>query len=160
MSRQMVAKEAPPREAAFLRLAGSVRRLFHQLRALAEQAAPGEAGLGASHRAVLESLSLGGAQTVPALARARPVARQHIQVLVNELAELGLVLTRPNPAHKRSLLIELTPAGKRRFESIRAAESALLKRLELPLSARELEAVAERLESLSRALATDALGGE
>jgi DNA-binding MarR family transcriptional regulator len=151
----MVAKEALTQEAALLHLAGSVRQLFHQLRALAERADPGRDGLGASHRGVLESLFLGGAQTVPALARARPVARQHIQVLVNELAERGLVVTRSNPAHKRSLLIELTPAGKRRFEAIRAAERALLKRLELPQSARELETLAERLESLSRTLAAE-----
>jgi len=156
----MVAREALTQEMAFLHLAGSVRQLFHQLRALAERASPGEDGLGASHRGVLESLFLGGAQTVPALARARPVARQHIQVLVNELAERGLVAARSNPAHKRSLLIELTPAGKRRFEAIRAAERTLLKRIELPLSARELETLAERLETLSRALAADALESE
>ena len=156
----MVARELVTQELAFLHLASSVRRLFHQLRALAERAYPGEDGLGAPHRGVLESLFLGGAQTVPALARARPVARQHIQVLVNELAERGLVVARANPAHKRSLLIELTPAGKRRFEAIRAAERALLKRIELPFSARELETLAERLETLSRALAAAATDGD
>jgi len=154
----MVTQEHLTQDAAFLHLAANVRQLFHQLRALAERAYPAEDGLGASHRGVLESLFLGGAQTVPALARARPVARQHIQVLVNELAEHGLVVARSNPAHKRSVLIELTPAGKRRFEAIRAAERTLLKRIELPLSARELENLAERLELLSGALAADALG--
>jgi len=140
------------REAAFLRLGGAVRQLFHQLRAVAETATPVSDGFTASHRGVLESLSTHGAQTVPALARARPVARQHIQVLVNDLAALGFVEAQPNPAHKRSALIALTAAGRRRFEAIRRAESALLKSLRLSLSRSELARLADELEVLSRDL--------
>jgi DNA-binding MarR family transcriptional regulator len=137
------------REVAFLRLGGVVRHLFHQLRAVAETATPVSDGFTASHRAVMESLTTHGAQTVPALARARPVARQHIQVLVNDLAAMGWVETRPNPAHKRSALVALTPAGVRRFELIRRAESKVLESMRLSLPAAKMARLAEELEVLS-----------
>lgn len=136
----------------FLRVARSIRTLFHQLRALADKATPAIDGFTASHRAVLESLSAHGPETVPALARARPVARQHIQVLVNDLLAMGLVEALPNPAHKRSPLIGLTATGRRRFEEIRRAERALLRATRLPLSVAELRRVAEQLEVLSEGL--------
>jgi DNA-binding MarR family transcriptional regulator len=141
------------RDVAFLRLSGAVRQLFHQLRAVAETATPASDGFTASHRAVLESLASQGPQTVPALARARPVARQHIQVLVNDLAELGLVDTRPNPAHRRSPLVALTAAGARRFDAIRAAESAVLKSMRLSLSTTRQNEISTDLELLGQDLA-------
>jgi DNA-binding MarR family transcriptional regulator len=140
------------KDVAFLRFAGLVRRLFHQLRAMSESATPAQAGFTASHRGVLESLSAGGAQTVPALARARPVARQHIQVLVNDLAALGLVEMRPNPAHQRSPLVQLTPLGEERFGEIRASEKEVLRKLKLPFSVHELSELSARLELLSETL--------
>lgn len=137
---------------AFLRVAAAIRHLFHQLRALAESAMPPLEGFTASHRAVLESLALQGPQTVPALARARPVARQHIQVLINELLDMGLVETIANPAHKRSPLARLTAAGKRRFEEIRDAERALLRRAKLPIAGADLRRLGDELELLSSGL--------
>ena len=141
------------REAAFLRLGGTVRHLFHQLRAVAEAATPTKEGFTVSHRAVLESLATHGAQTVPALARARPVARQHIQVLVNDLVEWGLVETRPNPAHKRSPLVALTVLGTRRFDAIRRAESRVLESLHLTIPASKLAQLADGLDAVSSDLA-------
>ncbi len=129
-----------------------MRHLFHLLRAVAEAATPANEGFTASHRAVLESLVTLGPQTVPALARARPVARQHIQVLVNDLLTWELVETRPNPAHKRSPLITLTPTGQQKFDAIRAAEKAVLRTLDLSVPANRMAAAAEDLEALSRDL--------
>jgi len=84
---------------AFEDLATQVRRNFHRLKALGEEVH--DLGkLSTSHRAVLESLYKGGPQTVPEMARARPVSRQHIQKLVNVLLDEELVQTVPNPAHK------------------------------------------------------------
>lgn len=140
------------REEALLKLGGAVRHLFHLLRAVAEAATPGDQGFTASHRAVLESLRTLGAQTVPALARARPVARQHIQVLVNDLTAWGLTAARANPAHKRSPLITLTRAGQARFDAIRAAEKEALASLELSLATGRMVTIAEELETLGRDL--------
>src|SRR3954464_3148661 len=88
-------------ESAFDALTREVRLTFHQLKAAAEALHADPDGLGAAHRGVLESLHRDGAQSVPALARARPVSRQHIQVLANRLLELRLVETVQNPAHQR-----------------------------------------------------------
>lgn len=140
------------REATFLALGGAVRHLFHQLRVVSELAAPADDGLTPSHRGVMESLSAAGPRTVPELARVRPVARQHIQVLVDDLSELGLVETRPNPAHKRSPLVALTKAGERRFSAIRAAESEALATIRFSISSARMAAAAEELAAVSRDL--------
>lgn len=141
------------REAAFLRLGGAVRHLFHQLRVVAEAATPVKEGFTVSHRAVLESIATHGPQTVPALARARPVARQHIQVLVNDLVAWGFVETRANPAHKRSPLVVLTALGTKRFDAIRRAESRVLKSMHLSMPATQLAQLADGLDVLSNDLA-------
>ena len=105
-------------------------------------------GLSPSHRAVLESLLEGGPQTVPALARARPVARQHIQVLVNDLLRMELVETRENPAHRRSPHISVTPRGRRVFTEVRSEESRILKGIKFRLTAKEVRHIASQLEGL------------
>lgn len=61
---------------------------------------------------LLHSLQTLGPQTVPQLARARPVARQHIQKLADEMAEDGLVEFIDNPAHRRSRLLRMTSEGE------------------------------------------------
>src|SRR5262245_21516275 len=103
-------QEDPPFEA----FAREVRRLFHQLR-LAAEALHGDPEISAAHRAMLESLYREGPLTVPGLARGRSVSRQHIQILINRLLELGLVETTPNPGNRRSPFIALSDAGRRRF---------------------------------------------
>ena len=87
------------------------RALFHRLTAVAERIHKlGERSGG--RRGILESLSRHGPQTVPQMARARPVSRQHIQVLVNDLISAGHVQVIDNPQHRRSRLVRLTPEGK------------------------------------------------
>ena len=84
-------------------LLDEVRLLFHVGTEAAERL-HAEESVGASLRAVLEHLTHHAPTTVPAIARSRRVSRQHIQVLVNELLELGLVRLEDNPAHARSHL--------------------------------------------------------
>src|SRR5262245_25632462 len=81
--------------------------LFHLLHALAAQL-HGAGELTAGRRGVLRGLDRLGPQTVPQMARARPVSRQYIQMLVNELESEGLVELVENAAHKRSRLVRLT----------------------------------------------------
>jgi DNA-binding MarR family transcriptional regulator len=68
----------------------------------------------------LRSLAREGPRTVPALARARPVARQRIQRIADELAAEGLVAFVANPRHKRSRLVRLTPKGETAFAALDA----------------------------------------
>ncbi len=67
----------------------------------------------AGRRSLLRSLKVDGPATVPQLARARPVSRQFIQKLANEMATDGLVEFINNPEHKRSKLVWITAKGER-----------------------------------------------
>ncbi|MHA1189993.1 MAG: MarR family winged helix-turn-helix transcriptional regulator [Alphaproteobacteria bacterium] len=108
--------------------------------------------ISAAMRAVLERLARGGPQTVPAMARTRNVSRQHIQKLVDALGEAALVDLEPNPAHKRSPLVKLTPEGQEIFATIEAREAAVITRLTEALADRDLGGTARTLRALSAAL--------
>ncbi|WP_026365716.1 MarR family winged helix-turn-helix transcriptional regulator [Promicromonospora sukumoe] len=59
--------------------------------------------------------------TVPQVARRLGVSRQHILRLTNELTTEGLIEPRPNPDHKTSPLLRLTPAGESTLATINEA---------------------------------------
>ena len=132
---------------AFEPLSRAVRSLFHKMGAgvtLLHE----ESGITGGMRAVLESVVEGGPKTVPELARARPVSRQHIQTLVNELLAAGLVEVRDNPAHRRSKLVAPTQEGAATFAALRAREAAALTRLALDIDAQEMERATQALTQL------------
>jgi len=109
-------KSAKPDEALNL-LLGWIRA-SHKLRALGqEMGAMTEGGRGAW--GVLHSLVSEGPQTVPQLARARPVSRQHIQQIANELMAAGFIESLPNPAHRRSRLLAITASGRAEYLRVR-----------------------------------------
>ena len=119
-------------------------RLFHRLKLVAEEVHhQGETTAG--RRGVLRGLYRAGAQTVPQMARARPVSRQHIQTLVNALADDGLLESVKNPAHKRSRLIKLTTKGKDLVEAMNRREARVFNRLTIPISRRRLQDAADVL---------------
>ncbi len=107
----MVEPDAAKTESMFDLLLESMG-LFFRLRAAGQRTGhvtPGGGGIWG----FLHSLAADGPQTVPQLARARPVTRQHIQQIANEAAADGLIEFIDNPAHKRSKLLRLTPKGER-----------------------------------------------
>lgn len=67
---------------------------------------------------LLRSLDERGPMTVAALARSRPVARQWIQRLANQLEQQRLIEFVDNPEHKRAKLMRITPAGTRLLRRI------------------------------------------
>jgi DNA-binding MarR family transcriptional regulator len=79
-------------------------------------------------RAVLDQLARSGPLTVPSIARALAISRQYVQRMVDDAYASGLVTTRPNPRHKRSPLLELTPAGRHTITTITRRERAVLGR--------------------------------
>lgn len=90
---------------------GEAVALYHRLRIVADEVHhQGEMTSGKG--GVLAGLYRFGPQTVPQMARARPVSRQYIRTLVNMLADDGLVEFIDNPAHKRSRLVSLTKRGE------------------------------------------------
>ncbi len=128
-------------------LNAAVRSLFHGLGASVTALHAGS-GVSAGMRAVLESVIAGGPQSVPQLARARPVSRQNIQALVNDLLAEGYVELANNPAHRRSKLVQSTAAGRACFKALRAREAAAFKHLDLEISIDELAAATRVLEKL------------
>ena len=135
---------------AFYPLTLAVRRLFHRL-GDGVAALHADTDVSAGMRAVLESVIEGGPQTVPQMARVRPVTRQHIQGLVNALLDAGYVDYADNPAHKRSKLVTPTTAGLTAFRALRARENAAFERLPLALEAADLEAATRVLRTLIEA---------
>jgi DNA-binding MarR family transcriptional regulator len=65
--------------------------------------------------------------------------------MIRELAEEGLVVARPNPAHRRSHYLELTPAGSARLAALRRREQAALEALDLPFKPGEIGELAGAL---------------
>ena len=129
----------------------AVRACFQRLGAAANEMHK-DLGVTASMRAVMESLAEGGAQTVPGIARAKSVSRQHIQVIVDALAAAGHVGLRDNPAHKRSPLVELTESGASVYGSVRIREAAALRELAGVLANRDMDAALRVLSTISNYL--------
>jgi len=128
-----------------------VRRLFHRL-GHDVTALHSESGITAGMRAVLESVIAKRPQTVPEMARVRPVSRQHIQGLVNALLADGLVETADNPAHRRSHLVRATDAGRAAYDRLRAREAAAFRKLPLGIAAAEMNLAARVLATVLDAL--------
>lgn len=107
-------------------------------------------GLTLGMRAVLEVLREDQASTVPAIARRLDLPRQGVQRHVNDLSALGYVESRPNAAHRRSVLIDLTPSGSRVIQRVTDAEVRQLATLALDCADDDIQTAARVLGSLSR----------
>ncbi|MEL0107740.1 MAG: MarR family winged helix-turn-helix transcriptional regulator [Rhodospirillales bacterium] len=117
----------------------AVRSLFHKLGNAVTRLHDG-VGVSGGMRAVLENVITKGPQTVPELARVRPVSRQHIQSHVNALLKENLVEYLDNPAHRRSKLVQATEKGREIFTDLREREAEALSRLSLDIPAEDLKA--------------------
>lgn len=104
---------------------------------------------------LMRSLALEGPQTVPQLARSRPVARQHIQRLADELEADGLVHFIDNPAHKRSKLVQLTPSGEKEFARLDRALEKYAERISNGISEKDARTAAKVLNRLSENVAKE-----
>lgn len=124
-----------------------VRPVFRALVAAVEDRLAGT-GLGVPERGVLECLHSLGPLTVPGLARTIGVPRQFVQRTCNGLLESRLIERRVNPAHARSDLVALTPAGMQAFAALRARETAASKPLAAALSAADLATTTRVLQAM------------
>lgn len=135
-------------------LFGETVALFHRMAAAAE-AVHREHGIRGGERGILRSLYRHGPQTIPQLARARPVSRQHIQAHVTPLAARGLVEFRANPAHRRSHLVTLTERGRALTEKMDRKEKRLLSFLPLRVAREEIENAASVLRAVRKAFESE-----
>ena len=126
---------------------GETVALFHRLRVVSEQI-HGQGEVSSGRWGVMRSLAQAGPQTVPQLARSRPVSRQYIQTLVDGLAEQGLIEGVANPAHKRSPLLRLTPKGQTLLEDMNKKAARVLKQLSSLIPDEELRRTASTLRAV------------
>ncbi len=129
-------------------------KLFHRLAAVVEDI-HGREKIKAGQRGVLRSLEKKGSLTVPELARMRPVSRQHIQVIINELLKKDIVELIPNPAHKRSKLVNMTEKGKKLYYSLSAKEEKILKKFGISVTKKDLVITVEALKSIREAFESE-----
>lgn len=100
-----------------LELSVAVIEFYFRIEAIT-QATAGFASAGGEW-GVLRSLVKDGPQTVPELARSRPVSRQHCQTIANALEKQGLIAFVDNPKHKTSKLMRVTKKGREHFERMK-----------------------------------------
>src|SRR5262249_8433827 len=142
--------ESPPEspfESPFNLMITETVSLFHRLRVVADQIHHRGEMTGAL-RSILRGLDKLGEQTVPQMARARAVSRQHVQALVNQLVVERLVEFVANPAHKRSPLARLTPLGKKTVDAMNRNEAGLLSKADLDVTDKDLRQAAETLRTV------------
>jgi DNA-binding MarR family transcriptional regulator len=102
---------------------------------------------------LLEILERLGPLTVPALARTRSLSRQSVQSLVNRLAAQGQVEILPNPAHKRSGLVQLTDRGARLLGTAKEREKDVWRAAATHVPAARLLSATKLLQRLRLLLA-------
>lgn len=149
-SQQPAARVEEARAAlALRRLIDETRTLFHRLKHVAEVVHRADR-VSAGERGVLMELAQLGPRTVPVMARARPVSRQHIQTIVNALLKRKLVELTENPRHRRSRLVRLTATGREITGRIRAREGQVLTGLSQTLDPADLIGASETLAAVGR----------
>ena len=101
---------------------------------------------------VLRTLKMSGPCTVPQIARMRPVARQRIQRLANEMVASGLAEFVNNPAHKRSKLLCLTPTGEAKYQELMDHMQSWTAEMAQGMALTELETATRIMRDLRRKL--------
>ena len=101
---------------------------------------------------LMRSLREEGAQSVAQLARSRPVARQGVQRMADELSTEGLIEFVPNPSHRRAKLARLTTRGQLLMEKAMAGELRWAARLAHNFSEREIETARDVIRRLKQIL--------
>ncbi len=129
----------------------SIRACFNRLRALGDNLHE-SIEVTSAMRAVMESISDSGEQTVSDIARQKSVSRQHVQVLADQLAESGFINFKKNPTHKRASLLAFTAKGARTFSNIRKRESDVLCELARDLSEKDVATTLRMLLALEEKL--------
>lgn len=142
------------RQAAVDELTLTTALLYFRMRKAAEEMLD-DGAQSAGRRSILKSLSSGGPQTVPQMARLRAVSRQHIQKLVNGLLADELVELVDNPAHKRSRLVQITAAGKEVAEATAQREAQILPELSRGIALEDIHTATGVLKSLKAAFEGD-----
>ena len=101
---------------------------------------------------LLRNIKIDGPRTVPQIARARRLARQQIQKLVDDAEAEGLVRFRQNPNHKRSRIVALTLDGTALFERIDGTIREAAQEMSEDFDIRDLDSALRVLFDLQQSL--------
>jgi DNA-binding MarR family transcriptional regulator len=153
----MPAPEPQENDQPLYRLIVEIRVAFQALKMRADQM-HADLGVTAAERAVMEYLAGNGPTTVPDIARAKLVTRQHVQMLADALAAKGLAEPVVNPTHRKSNLIALTEKGSQCFAAMHRREAVALSDLAEGLAPADLLAAARTVRSLRERVAAQGRG--
>jgi DNA-binding MarR family transcriptional regulator len=107
--------------------------------------------LSLTHAHTISELHSDGPLSQQALAARLRLQKSTVSRLVDELGRDGTVERQPNPSDRRSVLIALTPAGRRKAERLRDAQTELFARLLADTAAEDRRMLADLLDQLARA---------
>lgn len=110
-------------------------------------------GLSTGQWSLMRSVIEEGPQTVADIARARPVARQGVQRMADQLERDGMIEYVDNPAHRRARLVRVTAKGEDTLRRLNAAFGPEIARLASAFSEQELESAHRAVKKLSDTLA-------
>jgi DNA-binding MarR family transcriptional regulator len=135
---------------AFQRLVSEVFRLNGELLAAGERLGK-DLGVSPARWQALATIR-NQPLTVADIARRLGLTRQSVQRTVNNLRRDGLVRTQPNPEHRRSHLIQLTPSGELAWAQLRERQTPLTGMFThgLGLTAQELDRIAAQLRAIRK----------
>ncbi len=106
-------------------------------------------GLTSARWQVMGAIDLAGQPlTVAQIARRMGLARQGVQRIVNDLQELGMVVSKANLDHKRASLISITTQGNQAMAKIGKAQIAWVNQLSEGLSERQIKQTFETLRRI------------
>ena len=90
--------------------------------------------------------------TVAQIARGLGYTRQSVQRVADLLARDGLTRYIPNPAHRRSQLVQITPTGRKTLFAIQRAQRAWADRIGSQIGDAELRRASTVVDNLARIL--------
>ncbi|HEY2673437.1 MAG TPA: MarR family transcriptional regulator [Rugosimonospora sp.] len=136
-----------------VRLSVALKRLRSRLR---EEAGMTRTGFTLTQLALLQRLVKAGPTTAASLAAAEHVSQQAIAQSVAPLKAAGLVQTEPGRSDRRKVMISVTAAGQRLYESLLASREAWLARaIETIISPQERDALDTAIALMERLAAAD-----
>lgn len=141
----------PSPERDVLATINEVPKAFFRLSAIAETVFA-DLGVSAAERGVLRDLFIEGEATAPDMARRKPVTRQSIQPVLDNLVAKGFARGVDNPHHKRSKLYSLTPAGVAHCVELQNRELATIRDMLNGMSPADFAAAADALRAMNARL--------
>lgn len=99
---------------------------------------------------VIASIQFGDSKTVPQIARYVGISRQAVRQTVQKLEAKNLIRLNPNPDHRRSPLVSLTPKGQKLMRALTAIQTRMthLYTDGLQLDIEWIRELTEKLETL------------